>query len=262
MRLLALLLLSTACAKTREAAPEDLDGLLHHLYRSFEDEQAVVDGLANLGPWLETTGRSEEAREGWQVAPLTTEDVWDVQGPEADLSAARGVAVAAVSVHPIAPHAAITVLEDQDYTDPSSYARYLRTVVDGDAGRFATGEGLIRTENDIDKSKVGVSIPYWLYKDFRWVELEDGRRAFLARSWISEGSCSESGDNCLHQSYSVDLWYAQDDADTVRLTCSWNEITSVVDGLLSEDQMVAVAVNGMLAIFEHTDAYLTEEDGY
>ncbi len=261
MRALTLfsLLLAAACVPTRAPAPEDLDGLLHFLYQNHEDPEAVVDGLTNLGEWLEVEGRTEEAREGWRVTPLTEEVVADVDRPPGDLDEAQGVAVAAVSPFSIEAHAAAIVLEDQIYTDPGSYDRYVRHLVEGDPAAFTDAAGHVRTENDIDKTTVNVTIPYWLYKDFQWVDLDDGRRAILSRSWIAEGSCGQQGNNCLHQSYSVDLWYADTAEDTLRLTSTWNDVESVIDAFLTEDQKVAVAVNGMLAIFESTDDFLEDE---
>jgi len=247
------------CAPTREPAPEDLDGLLHYIYRYHDDQAAVADAMGIFGEWLDDEGRDDDARDGYRVAELTSDDVAAIDHPDRDLALAGGVAVGCVSPHPILEHAAATVLFDQRFTDPDSYARYERDIVEGDADAFAEGEGVIRTVNDIDKTKVGVSIPYILYKDFRWTRIDADRRAFVARSWVQDPSCSANGNNCLHQSYSVDVWYARDDEDTVRFTATWNEITSSADAFLSEDQKVAVAVNGMLTIFESTDAFLAED---
>lgn len=259
VRIAAVPFLVAACAPTREPAPEDLDGLLHYLYRYHDDEVAVADAMGIFGEWLDDEGRDEDAREGFRLTPLTEEDVAPVDHPGRDLTAAGGVGVGTVSPFPDLDHAGATVLFDQRYNDPDSYARYERDIVEGEASAFEAGEGTIRTVNDIDKTKVGVSIPYILYKDFEWVRIDADRRAFVGRSWVTEPSCSENGNNCLHQSFSVDVWYARDDEDTVRFTATWNEVTSVADAFLSEDQIVAVAVNGMLSIFDSTDAFLAGE---
>lgn len=261
MRLLAWLLLLAplgGCAKARDPAPQDLDGLLHYVYRHYEGPDALQEAMGNLGPWLDTTGRTDAASEGYRLTPLTEQDVADIDRPEGDLVDAKGVAVAAVSTWPVEPHAEITLQADQIYNDPHSYSVYDRSIYEGDPPSFLEREGTVRTLNDIDKTKVGVTIPYTLYKDFTWVNLDDTHHAIVARSWIQDGSCGSAGSNCLNQSFSIDLWYASDDVDTVRMTATWNDVTSVADAFLSEDQKVAIAVHGILAIFENTDQYLDD----
>lgn len=259
MRALSLLFLSAllaGCARTRAPAPDDVDGLLHWVYRHHDDPELLAEGMANLGTWLETTGRTEAATEGYRVTPLAPEDVAALDRPDRALQDASGVAVAAVSVHPLEPHAEITTLPDQLYNNPGGYDRYDRAVVEGDPEAFVTCDSDLDTINDIDKTTVGVRIPYVLHKDFHWVHLDERRSAFVGRSHIAESSCSDNERNCLYQSYSVDIWYRHGTGDTVRMTSTWNEITSVADAFLSEDQQVAVAVDGMLDIFENTDLYL------
>ncbi len=250
-----------ACAPTRERAPEDLDGLLRFLYEHHDDPDALHEGMENLAPWLDGVGRTEEGRAGYQLTPLTEEEVDDITRPDRDLEVAFGVAVAGVSRHRIEPHAEITLLPDQIYTDPRAHTRYDRTIIGGDPSQFLLCADDVRTVNDISKTKIGVTIPYVLHKDFAWVHLDEDRRATVARSWVQESSCSANGVNCVLQSYSVDLWYASDDVDTVRLTATWNEITSAADAFLSHDQLVNLAVNGMLLVYEETDAFLDEYPG-
>jgi hypothetical protein len=202
----AVLPFAAACAPTREPAPEDLDGLLHYLYRNHDDAGAVAEAMGIFGEWLDDEGRTEDAREGYRLTPLTADDTAAVDHPDRDLTAAGGVAVGATSPFPILDHAGATVLFDQRYNDPDSYSRYEREIATGDDDAFEQGEGTIATVNDIEKTKVGVSIPYILYKDFHWTRIDADRHAFVARSWVSEPSCNENGNNCLHQSFSVDVW--------------------------------------------------------
>ena len=58
------------------------------------------------------------------------------------------------------------------------------------------------------------------------------------------------------QGYAVDIIYDDGSDDSVRFTASWSEVDTSIDGLLSEDQLIAVAVNGILEIFENSDRHL------
>jgi hypothetical protein len=254
----AVVVVMCGCAREREAAPEDLDGLTRYLYQNWEDEELVGDAMENLGPWLRQTGTTEEAWEGYTLAPLTDEVVLDVGVPPgAVLAEAIGVALAGPSPYPVDDHAALLVLEDQTWNEPDSYTVYTREITEGDVGAFIDGEGLVRTVNTVDKSgSFGVNIAYTLHKDYRWATLDDGTRAVVGRSWVPDGGCSENGKNCVVQSYSIDLFYGPEAASTIRLMAGWNEITTEVDGLVGEDLLIAMMVSGNQDIYAATDAYL------
>lgn len=246
----------TACHRS-DAAPEDMDGLVRFMFDNFEDPDMMKEGMSNLAVWLDTDGRSEEASDkGLLLADLTPEVVDGVNHPDEDLTRCVGVAVAGASPYPVLDHAALIALEDQTWND-DSYATYARSFVDGDLDSFATGLGLLRTDNDIVKNgPFGVKIPYLLKKDFQWVPLDDEQSAVVARSWIEELSCGDGGDNCLHQSFSIDLWFGVSGEETLRMTAAWNDLVTVADAALTEQQRVGVMVKGVNDIYESTDALL------
>ena len=247
-------LLAAGCARKRDAAPEDLDGLSHYLFENWEDEELVLEGMSNLAPWLLEEGAGPEAWDGYVLTDLRAEEVDDVDYPaNINLSDHIGVAVSGESAHPVLDHAGLLVLTDQTWNEPDTYTRYVRTVA-GDSEAFAAGTGLIRTVNDIEKGGAfGVSIPYELNKDYRWVHLDDGTSAVLGRSWVSEMGCSDNGKNCVVQSFSIDLFYGRDDRHTVRLMSGWNEVKTEVDGLVGEDLLIAMMVSGNQEIYEATE---------
>ena len=260
MILLSPLLFCAACAKTRDPAPEDVDGLSIWLFRNFEDPEALAEGMNNLTTWLDVEGRTEEATEGFVLSDLTEEDVAAVTHPDRDLVVQIGVAVPGVSPWPLSGHAELITRADQLWND-HSYDVYTREIVEGDADTWlSTHTGVIATKNTIDKSGgFGVHIPYILFKDFAWVTLPDDREAVVARSWIEESACAEGGSNCLWQSFSVDLWYGPNTDETIRMTSSWNELQTTADSFLTDEQRIGLMVNGVHDIFENTDAVLAEE---
>jgi hypothetical protein len=264
----AVLLLTSACARERAPAPEDVDGLSRFIFTHWEDEDLVAEGMTNLAIWLDGEGRGPIASEdGYRLTPLTAEDIGPLQFPDrVPLDSLIGVAVAAESPFSIDEHAAILPLEDQAYTAPKKYERYARSLSAGSAGAFLAGGAhtvpeVIRTDNDIVQERIGVRVPYTLNKDYRWVVTEDGQRAVIGRTWAPEIGCSgddgESG-NCLELSFSVDLYLEDTDGDTMRFTSTWNQMSLIVD--FGEDFQVAQMANGMLAVFVDTDTFLVERN--
>jgi hypothetical protein len=252
----------TACARDRNPAPEDLDGLSGWLFQYWEDEAELTEGFENLVPWLDGDARTEEANDGFTLSDLTEVQTADVTHPDgADFEMLIGVAVPYVSPWSIEDHAGLLVMEDQTWNDTGTYAKYVREVAEGDAGTFVTGQGMVRTVNDIDKSGAfGVNIPYILYKDYRWVTVADGRRGVIGRSWTEEVSCAEGGNNCLHLSFSIDLFFESGDAETLRTTASWNDLRTEADAFLTEEQRIGLMVNGMNDIFTNTDDFLAGDE--
>lgn len=259
--LLLPVLVSFGCAKNRDPAPEDMDGIVRWLFRNYDDPEVFEEGLENLAPWLDGDARSEEAQEGLVLSDMAVEDVAAVDRPDDDLTEMIGVAVPGVSPWPILAHAELLTRADQTWND-TTYDVYTREIVEGDVDAFLAGSGRIRTVNDIDKSGgFGVHIPYTLYKDYQWGALPDGSTGVVSRSWTAEPACAEGGENCLWQSFSVDLFYAPDPSanETIRMTASWNELETTADAFLSDDARIGLMALGIQDIFENTDELLAEE---
>lgn len=265
---LAVLLLSSACARERAPAPDDVDGLSRFLFTHWEDADLTAEGMTNLAVWLETDGRGEVAQtDGFVLAALTADEIGPIEHPTREpLEALVGVAVSWESPFPIESHAALLPMADQTWNAPRKYEKYDRTLIEGTEDAFladsaASALALIRTDNDILQSRVGVEIPYRLRKDYRWITTEDGRRAIIGRTWAPEIGCSgndgESG-NCLELSFSVDLFLEAGPEETLRFTASWSRLSLVIQ--LSEDFQIAQLANGMISIMEETDAFLAGDE--
>jgi hypothetical protein len=255
MRSLLPALVLMGCAREREPAPGEMEDLASFMIRTWEDDRSLEDALDNLAPWLEANAGTEDALEGFQLTPLAEDDVAEIDRPDANLADLLGASVAAFSPHAMGPHAMTIVLDDQVFSNPRNYESYARTVT-GDVEAFLDGEGEVRTQNDVLTSNFGISIPYVLFKDYKWVRASEGREAIIARSWIAERGCNPSGANCLDQSFSADLWFAQPDDVTIRFTATWSQVTSGI--AIGEDLQIAALANGMAYVFEATDTFITE----
>ena len=118
----------------------------------------------------------------------------------------------------------------------------------------------IFTDNDIAQERLGIRIPYTLYKNYRWTITEDGKRALVARSWIPEYGCSSEdgeGGNCVELSFSVDMLYESSTSETLRLTASWNALSLILD--IPFDIQIDQLANGIIGTMEATDEYLAAE---
>ena len=58
-------------------------------------------------------------------------------------------------------------------------------------------------------------------------------------------------------SFSIDLWYAAQEQETIRLTSTWNHLQTSVDDLLTEEFLVKTMTDGLQDVFENTDAVLS-----
>lgn len=243
------------CAKERPLAPTEMTDIVRFMFQHWEDDQLMGEALANLEPWLDDNVPSEEAKKGYRLDPLTSEDVSTVKRPKRALSGLLGASGGAMSSFPLGDQAEHIVLPNQEWSNPSQYKRYERTVK-GNTQAFLKGEGVVRTVNDVETSSFGVTIPYELLKDYRWVHSEEGDEAIVARSWIEDQACNSGGGNCLEQSFSIDV-FARRGQETVRFTATWSEVTSSIK--LPDDTLIAGLANGIQNVFRSTEEFLEEQ---
>ena len=254
---LCLVLLLTACAKEREAAPATLDDMVHELFRTWEEPESFTSAADALAAWMVVEGRTDIAWEGLRLTNLTQEDIATVSLVEGeDLSSHVGIANAAASAWPLAQHAPAVTEPDQVWNDPSSFDLYARTILEGNASTFGSGEGLIRTTNDVIKNgALGVTIPYTLRKDYRWTQTSDQRAMFVGRFWIDTPGCSDNGNNCVYQTFGIDV-FVEDGDETLRLLTNWLYVVTQADGLLTEDARIGLIATGNQDLILGADAEL------
>lgn len=254
--LLFLPLLMSACKKEKPLAPTEMTDIVRYMFDNFEDPEALGAAIDNLDPWMQENATSEEAIDGYRLDPLTEDDVKTITPPSgaqvADLLGAAGGNASAFDLDAQADH---IVLKDQVAFN-SKYDQYDRRFVGGTtASGFRAGDPL-RTINEVMTTSFGVTIPYTLYKDYRWVESENGILSIVARSWIEKKGCNEAGNNCLLQSYSIDHFHG-DGSETLRLTATWSQVETIIT--LGDDLLIDGLADGLQDTFESTEAYLSEQ---
>jgi hypothetical protein len=263
----ALLAATAGCAASRAPASDDVDALSRYLFQNWEEAGRVDDAMTSLTDWLEGEGRGEIAQtEGFVLAAMTADEVGPITYPteRVPLESLVGAVVSGSSPWSIDHHAELLPMQDQTWNAPRKYRTYDRVVIEGDPALFlderaAREREFIRTDNDVIQSRLGVTIPYTLRKDYRWVQVRGGQRAIVGRTWAPAHGCSgDDGDgaNCLELSFSVDLFYENPEGDTMRMTASWNNLSLSVP--IGPDIQLRTLVNGMIDVFEDTDAFLAE----
>lgn len=252
-----LILSLLACGKPPDVAPETLDEMSSALLAGFESDD--VAALAQpLADWLV---EHVDETDGYSLVQLTEEQAAGMQPQPAatDLTAQDGIAVTHRVVGSVEQHVAVVPEADQTFADPSTYITWDRQLTEGTAQGFLGGEGL-RTENQIDKSAgiFSIHIAYPMKKDYRWVDLEQGRTAVF-RSWSTESGCAEDGVNCLQSGFTVEIW-VPDDAGLIWYNASWCDLDTSVDGIIDPDYERQTIIDGTIDYMDGTAAHATGAD--
>jgi hypothetical protein len=276
-----LLAAATACKKAPPDANPEFSDALVYVFRSFEGEEAdLAYAVRNLEEQIYLNmdlDASNSLDRALSPTHLTAEDVGDLERPQRNLADALPVAVAGRSAWPVEDHRLIAMLSDHTVVEPYSPDYFERTFLEGDDCWFDRECEVMKTHNDLIKDNVLLTIPYWFYKDYRWVDLglpdpadvPDGeeavntgepRWALVARSWTTETFSGDSGKNTIMQSFTIELWVPMDDGGTLRLLSLWGE--TELGGLnVSDDTVAGTTRVGIDQNFDAQEEWLDENHG-
>jgi hypothetical protein len=260
MKMLTLLLFFAGCKKEAIVAPAELEELCPYLFRNHDDPEALAVGLASLQTWLDGRGAVADDA-GYILQPLTEEDVAAVEHPDRDLADALGGAADAISAASLDQHTAFILLPDQSVVNPDDYPKFDRTFVEGGDCFADGGCDLLRTTNDMIKSKFNIDIPYQYPKDYRRIffatETEEARVGVVSRGWVAEESLSEGGANGILQSFTLDVFLGQPDGTVHRVQALWTEAKLSFDP--GDTYMQEEIVRGLHDVFDDTDEAIVEQ---
>ncbi len=211
LRLTPLVLLF-GCAKPPPEAPTEMSDLSRFLFRSFDDPEALAAGLDNLQLVLADTELTADdpADRSWLLDPLNEADLAAVTIPEGRLpSDVLTMGLAYDSPWAIDLHPSYMILSDLTVISDTAVV-YERTFASGDGSCFSDAScELIETDNFIDRETTFFKMEYSFFKDYRWVQRDQGR-AILSRGWIAESAHGDGGSNHLWQNYETDVWLEVD----------------------------------------------------
>ena len=238
-----------------EAAPAELEAVAQSLFRDFEDPEALPDLLEELTRLLADTELegSDEVRSR-TLTPLTLEDVGETALEGLDPSDCIAVSLTYQSAWSPMDHSSYQVLEDLSVLGTaSSYARSFLEPADPACFPEQQCE-LLRTDNDILRENLLLSLDYTMRKDYRWVEIDAGM-VMVERGWLSESAHGASGNNHLWQSFELEVWLPSS-AGAVRFFVSYADAEYAG---VSDDLGASLTLSGAQSAMEAADAYLDAE---
>lgn len=249
-------LLLTAC-KAPPEAPTELSDLAGFLFEFFDDEdpRGLEDGVLNLDAWLDH--HLEEISDGYEVRSLE-ESVLDSVNPgrKHDLENLGGTSVAYVSENPVPEIGRTLLLAEQEEVFPKSYKSHDRKYLT-DKTCFMPHEcEFVDTDNRVEASYVIVNVNTHSQAQYRWVEYEKDKFAFLHRAWlIDKAEASVDWVDIKEQIYiGVTLPWK---GGSLRLGTTWIS-ADILDGVISETTILNTMIGSMQNEGEALDEYIEE----
>ena len=261
---MSLFLLFVAC-KPPVDAPKEIDDLSAYMYANFDGNGTDGDGalpaaVITLEDYLLTLDlalSSDVDDRAVSLSALTAADLDGTAAPDGvDLTAQVGVAVSAET--PLTMQQEVAMIMDTNQvciaSDSTAYHK-VNVLSGGDC--FADGEcDLLETSNEflIDSISDG-----WLdtFKDYRWVTLEDDRKAVVSREWMPNVAPATSGDNSWDQRFAVVVWLPSDDGSkTYRYYAIWSSVTTI----LTDDLYANMVKDGLDDYYNNTVAFSNGEE--
>ena len=286
----SLLPLCVACGKAPDSAKPEFSDAVVYLLENFEGEEsdlvyAVLDLEAQIYTSMDVEAKSPNDR-ALTPGALESANVEDMPHPGLDPSTALPVAVAGISPFTPDDHKHIQLLIDHTPVEPYSPEHYIRTFLEGEDCWLERDCAVLRTEQDLVKENLLMTIPYSFPKDFRWINLSmhdeaaEPRWAYLMRAWNEESFSGENGKNHILQSFSIDVVLPRDGRGFIRTSETVNaddgewtadssgggllQLLSVwaetdLNGLSVSDDMVAATTrNGIDKNFKAATSWLEE----
>ncbi len=253
-----MLLLTALACKAPVEAPSDLDDLTKYMYANFNGDledgpDAMVAGMGQLEDYLLTLDMAADTDDrAVSLTPLTEDFFNGAVGPSnLDTTVQVSVAVSGQTGMNMATEVGLIMEPNQVCIASDTTAYHAVTVLSG-GDCFEAGDcELMETSNEflIDSISDG-----WIdsFKDYRWVEMEDGRMAVVAREWMPEVAPALSGDNSWDQRFALVAWIpTQDGNSTMRFYALWSSVTTV----LSDDAYATLVKNALDEYYVNAETF-------
>jgi len=258
-----LLLVAVGCKRPPDA-PNTLDDLASYLYEHvMDDEEFLVAGIDNLETWLAQDNEAEEfetnldsTAEGYTVTNLSDEAVVSLDGVERDLNNLLGAAVGYDIDLEVEQVIGALIGRDMMEVFPGNYQSYERTFEsEDDPACFLDGDCdaiqfLIQVVADYP---LNLTVDAESVVQYRRVELDDGRKAVVQRTWMSKPGEASVDWIQLEQQYFLAVHLPQD-SGMRRVETMWVK-ASLGSAPVPEDMALSLAVDTMRTTGQDLEAY-------
>lgn len=252
---LAAVVMSGACKEAPRASLE-LEDATVYLFTNFNGDAeelgfAVQDLEAAInGSGVDLTGDPRER--AFTLPQLNSETLGDLeQVPET--SAENQVPTVALgrSRHDYAANVALASEPNHVCIESNTTVAYIREFL-SDLSCFEDGScDTLETVNAVRKENFLAKAWYDLFKDYRQIELDDGRMAMLSRSWTEEVFLGDNGTAEFAQNYTIEAWIPDGDT-TLRAYGIWAEINMG----LGDDFLQGEIIDGLTEGYDNADDFI------
>lgn len=242
------MILLAGCGPEAEESPKTLEELTQLALRDFWSD-AAAEHVAGIEEWM--AENVDNGVDGYYFEALPEEVVADI---EHDAAIVWEECLGAAVVHRVdgtlADYAQVATEADQSFADPT-YSRWERTIIEGTAEGFVGGEDM-KTDNDVEKSYATVSIPYRMYKDFRWFG-----ETLAAVTWVPAAGYNAEGDNGIVGGFTVEIW-VDDGGSVVWYNGQWSDLDTVLDPFISPDGARDLLIDGTIDYMDGTAEHVAD----
>ena len=242
------MLFRSACGPEAKESPATLEEMTQVAVTDFwtADEADHVDDLV---AWLEEHKR--DGVDGWYFGPLPEEAVADLEhSGQIVWDECRGAGVVMEVDGTLDAHVSVQAEADQTFAD-STYSAWSRCSLEGTAEGLLAGDEW-STDNDVEKTNVGITIPYSMFKDYRWFG-----DTLAALSWVPEAGFNDAGDNGIVGGFTIELWY-ESDGKIVWYNGQWSDLVTILDDYMADnpDTALDLLISGTRDYMEGTTEHV------
>ncbi len=240
----------TLSCKAPEAAPKDLDGLVHYFWDGYEgaEDADLADAAANL--MAATDGRTRTEVLDGTISALDAGQVAAV-GIEGQAAAdAQGVFLVNVFACGLSRLEELLLAKDQDVLYEGVYDRYSRTYTSSRAEYESREVTTMRWDVEYDATILGASYTAWMDGGLRAVpgQGEDASpwgEFIVQRTFMARPAAFENDGKSLEQDYQIEVYIERSPGEILHVYGLWRE-ADFGAGFTSEDEGVqTIMLNNM-----------------
>jgi len=260
-------IVTVGCKPAEEAPPADTDATYSmadaatYVFSGFEgDEAELATALLDLERAMGAVDltASDPKDRAYTIDKLTADELGGATAPPgADPANQIASLVLGLSNKDIAANDTLVLETNQVCIESNTTVYYERTFT-SDTGCFTDGScDILRSTNEVRKENLLAKAWYDLYKDFRHVDLGDGRVALISRSWADKSYKGDNEANEFTQTFTSEIWIPSG-TETLRAYAMWAEIKIGIGA----DALQNIIIDGIDEGMQNADKFLDGDMSY